>query len=386
MEDKPKFLYLVTEGWYFYSHRLPMARAARRAGFDVAVITDAGNVKEKIEAEGIRVIDFNLDRRSLNVFKAIGHIARITSIYRQEKPDMVHHIAMKPIVYGSIAARITKVSCVINAFAGLGYVFSSKTGLANVLRPVLLLLFRFLLKRKNSYLLFQNKDDYSLLDGCGLVVEERARIIRGSGVDTDEYPLQEFNEPDDGVICAFAGRMIDIKGLPTLKEAFEQLSVSAPYIKLWLCGKSDPDNPVSWSEERLLEWEANSDNVEWKRHCNDMVSIWKEAHIALQPSYGGEGVPKALLEAASCGRAIVATDVPGCREVVHDGENGFLVPPYDAHRLANEIALLANNPERCRKMGIASRKIVESDLSADSVSKATEQLYRDCYKRASAAD
>lgn len=357
-----------------------MARAAQRAGCEVGVITAVKDHRDMIEAEGIKVIDFQMERRNLNPFKALVHIGKLAAIYRHERPDIVHHIAMKPILYGSIAAWITGVPRIINAFAGLGYVFSERKGLAGFLRPVLLFLFRFFLKRKNSYVLLQNKDDYALLEQQGLLVSERALIIRGSGIDLNKYKVQTFCEPAPDFICAFAGRMIGIKGLPTLKEAFSILAKSHPDVKLWLCGRPDPENPGSWTDTQLHEWTKENPNVIWKGHCGDMQDIWAKAHLALQPSYGGEGVPKSLLEAAACGRAIVTTDTPGCREMVENGKNGFIVPPRDAKALSESIATIADDPLICRLMGEYSRKIVESDLSAENVSKEIEKLYRQCLK------
>ncbi len=381
----PKLIYLVTEGWYFYSHRLPMVRAAQRAGFDVSVITNEGQHRALIESEGVRVIPLSLERRSLNPFKALKHIVQITRIYQKEKPDMVHHIAMKPVLYGSIAAWIAKVPRVINAFAGLGYVFNSQALLARALRPFLLLMFRFLLKRDGSSLLLQNKDDLALLKSHKLVPKGNSIVIRGSGVDLNTYTAHPFNEPAPDFICVFAGRMIDIKGLPTLQDAFALLAETMPHVTLWLCGQPDPDNPTSWNEARLRQWERNNPHVIYKGQCRDMAKIWAQAHLAVQPSYGGEGVPKSLLEAAASGRAIIATDVPGCRELVNNeqdgGKNGLLVPPQNAAALAEALQTLANDPDLCKKMGENSRTMVETDLSADSVSAQTEHFYKRCFEK-----
>ena len=172
--------------------------------------------------------------------------------------------------------------------------------------------------------------------------------------------------------------MIGIKGLPTLKEAFALLAQRAPYIKLHLYGRPDPDNPGSWREETLRQWDAESGNVSYKGHADDMAAIWTGAHAAVQASYGGEGVPKSLLEAAACGRAVVASDVPGCREIVEDGNNGFLVPPYDAAALAAAIEKLAGDMALCRRMGENSRKMVAGDMSAERVTAQTVDLYRAC--------
>jgi glycosyltransferase involved in cell wall biosynthesis len=374
---KPKLIYLVTEDWYFYSHRLPMARAAQRAGFDVAVITNVKDHRAKIEQENIRVIPLSLERRNLNPLQAVKHIAQLIQIYKQEHPSVVHHIAMKPVLYGAIAAWIAAVPHVINAFAGLGFVFTAQSALAKILRTVLIPIFRVLLKRPNSVLLLQNPDDREVLDDEDITPRGDATvIIRGSGVDIKHFAPQSFPPVAPDFICAYAGRMIAIKGLETLKEAFALLYSQAPHIKLHLYGQPDPANPQSWSAEKLRQWEAENPNVRWCDFASDMATVWKNVHLALQASYGGEGIPKSLLEAAACGRTIVASDVAGCREVVEENVNGILVPPHDAKALVDAILSLASDPQACRQMGLESRKIVESDLSAEAVSTQTETLYR----------
>jgi glycosyltransferase involved in cell wall biosynthesis len=372
----PKLLYVVTEDWYFYSHRLPMARAAQRAGYEVAVAAHIDRHYSAISGEGIRVLPLRMNRRSLNPFMALRDIMQLVRIYRAEKPDVVHHIAMKPVLFGAIAAAVAGVPRIINAFAGLGYVFSADDGRTRLLRPVLIMMFRPLLKRRGSILLLQNKDDRALLAGYGLTpAGDDTVLIRGSGVDLDAYPLYPFPPPAPEMIFVFSGRMIGIKGLETLQQAFALLETECPQARLWLCGQPDPANPGSWDEARLAAW-AQRPNIEWHGHCRDMAAIWRQAHVAVQVSYGGEGIPKSLLEAASCGRAIVASDVPGCREVVTDGDNGFMVPPRDARALADAVKALAADPARCAAMGARSRALVAADLSADSVSAQAEALYR----------
>ncbi len=379
MTAPSKLLYLVTEDSYFLSHRLPMARAAQQAGLEVAVITNAGKHRSAIEKAGIRVIPLNLERRNLNPFRALRHVTEIAKIYRREKPGIVHHIAMKPVLYGALAAWITGVPRVINAFAGLGYVFTAETGLAKTLRPVLLILFRLVLRRPGSWLLLQNDDDAVLLKSYGVAPKDESHIviIRGSGVELASFPEQAFCAPAPDFIAVYAGRMIGIKGLSTLKEAFSILKDRTPAIRLWLCGTPDPANPGSWTAESLTQWVSESNNVIYKGHCADMALIWAQAHLAVQPSWGGEGVPKSLLEAAASGRAIIATDVPGCRDMVRDGENGFLVPPRDAQALAQALERMTTDPARCRDMGRKSRALIESaGLSADAITSQTERLYR----------
>lgn len=376
-----KLLFVVTEDWYFLSHRMPTVRGAQQAGFDVAVVTSDGPSRAAIEAQGVRVIPFSFDRRSLKAGQAVKQVAALTAIYKAEKPDVVHHIAMKPILFGTIAAWRAGVPHVVNAFAGLGYVFSADTGLARAVRLFLIPAFRLLLQRPGSVTLFQNADDLALLRKLG-AVKNNTVVIRGSGVETDHLCVRPLPEGTD-FICAFAGRMIGIKGLETMREAFMRLQSEAPHIKLWLCGQPDPGNPGSWTLAQIQEWTAASPHVIYKGH-SDMKAIWAQAHVALQPSYGGEGIPKAMLEAAACGVAIIATDVPGCREVVTEGQSGFLVPPRHAALLAERILLLSRDRDVCRAMGLAGRALVEGDLSASAVTEKTRVLYQSFRSESSA--
>ncbi|HEY8190519.1 MAG TPA: glycosyltransferase family 4 protein [Micavibrio sp.] len=372
---KPVLLYLVTEDWYFCSHRLPMARAALKAGYDVAVVTHVDRHGAQIESEGFRLIPLSLERKNLNPFRAVRQIAALTRIYRREKPLLAHHIAMKPVLYGSIAARLAGTPYVLNAFVGLGFVFRSDARLAKGLRLLLVPVFRILFRRKGFWTLFQNRDDCASMEKLGIPVASRTSIIRGSGVDVARYAVQPL-PLSPPFICIYAGRMIDMKGLPTLQAAFETLKESAPHIHLWLCGMPDPETPGSWDEDRLRQWRQDNPQVSWKGHQPDMADVWPMAHLALQPTWGGEGLPKALLEAGACGRAMVASDISGCREVVIPGVNGALVPEKDPVALAGAILSIAADLPRCAAMGRESRRIVESDMSAESVSSQIGDLYR----------
>lgn len=374
---KKSLCYLVTEDWYFYSHRLPMARAAQNAGFDVSVIANIQDHQDRIEAEGIKVISFAFDRRSLDPWDAIDDIRALTEIYKTHRPDIVHHIAMKPVLFGSIAARLAKIPVVLNAFAGLGYLFTENDFRARFLRAIVIPVFRIALAGKRYHALFQNPDDRETLRHCKLIHDDRTHLIRGSGVSLSDYPDTPLPPLKPAFICAFAGRMISIKGLQTLKEAFEILKETAPHIQLRLCGAPDPGNPASWTEAQLQNWMNDNPNVQWLGKVSNMAQIWQESHLAIQASYGGEGIPKSLLEAAACGRPIVATDVPGCREIVKQGQNGYLVPPKEAKPLASAIQKIADDIIQAQQMGNASRALVARDLSDIAVSEQTKKLYQD---------
>jgi glycosyltransferase involved in cell wall biosynthesis len=368
-----KIIFLVTEDWYFWSHRLPMARAARQAGFDVGVVTRVGSWGDNIRAEGFSLHELDWTRGSLSIVDNLRTVRNIASIYRKEKPDIVHHVALKPVVVGSVAAFIANVPRVINALAGLGHLFTSNSPKIRTLRTIMRPLLKWALTRNGSVTLLQNKDDLARLEQLGYV-NANAVIIRGSGIDTTHYELQPFGRPDI-VTAAFVGRIIEIKGIRVLMEAHRRLRRKGLRVRLLLVGNPDSENPGAISSEEIAGW-ANEPDVEWLGYCNDIRSVWARADMAVLPSIGGEGLPKALLEAAACGRPLIATDVPGSREIALDGRNAIVVPAGDPDALCDALARLAGD-ERLRKtFGAESRRIVESDLSQEHVSRNIVLLYR----------
>ncbi|WP_247878131.1 glycosyltransferase family 4 protein [Azospirillum sp. TSO22-1] len=372
-EARPTLLYLVTEDWYFWSHRLPMARAAKKAGFDVVVATRVDQHRERIEAEGFRVVPLNWRRRSVSPSHALACIREIDAVYRRERPAIVHHVALKPILLGGLAAIAAGVPAVVNGLTGLGSALMGKGGLKGrvaglVARPLL----GVVLKRPNSRLILQNSDDRDLLVERKLVKPDAVSLIRGSGIDVKHFAV--LPEPEGPVTVGFVGRLLEDKGVRPLVEAHQRLRVEGLEINLILAGTPDPENPTSIKPAELERWKALP-GIELPGHIADVREVWKRAHIAVLPSRR-EGLPKSLLEAASCGRAIVATDVPGCREVAHAGGNALLVPVDDAGALAEAIGTLARDAELRRRFAKASRALVESDMAADRVGAKTVELYR----------
>lgn len=371
---RPKLIYLVTEDWYFWSHRLPMARAARDAGFDIAVATRVDKHGERIEGEGFRVLPLSWQRRSINPAGALSAVAEIAALYRREAPDIVHHVAMKPVLLGGLAAGLAGVPAVVNALTGLGSAFIGTGGLKSriagaVARPLL----RTVLKRPNSLAILQNADDQRMLVEAGLLPEDRSWIIRGSGIDTTHYQaLPEPAEPPVTIGCV--ARLLADKGVGPLVEAQQRLRAKGLDVRLVLAGTPDPENPTSVTPAELDRWAALP-GVELPGHITDVREVWKRCHIAVLASRR-EGLPKSLLEAAACGRAIVATDVPGCREVAHAGENALLVPPDDPAALAGALETLVRDAALRQRFGAGSRQLVESDMASDRVGAKTVELYR----------
>ena len=370
--DKPVILYLVTEDWYFWSHRLPIARAARDAGWEVLVATRVGNHGTRIEREGFRLIPIKMRRRSLAPWREIAAVTELIGIYRRERPDLVHQVAMKPVLYGSFAAMVAGVPAVVNALAGMGYVFTSSAMKARLLRPLIKTAFRWLLDRANARLILQNPDDVAAMS-AGTVAAERIALIRGSGVDTKAFAPAP--DPEGPPVVVMVSRMLWDKGVGELVEAARLLKERKAPVEVVLVGPPDPENPATISERQLRVWDA-SGKVAWWGERSDIAEIWAKSHIAVLPSHR-EGLPKSLLEAAACGRPMVASDVSGCREVVRPGETGLLVPPRDPKSLADALERLATEPGLRRRMGSAARELVERELSQEVVVEQTMALYRE---------
>ncbi len=367
-----KILYFITEDWFFCSHFIERAVAAIEAGNEVAVMTRIGESASAIEKAGIRVIPITIQRRSFNLLREIAVIHSVWKIYRKEKPDLLHHVALKPILYGSLAARVSGVRAIVNAPVGMGFIFSSRTFLANLLRPIVKTALRSLLNPHGSKVVFENRDDINWAISTGLVKRDSAILIRGAGVNLEQFfPTAK---PDGIPLIMLSARMLWDKGIKEFVQAasiIKQRGISARFI---LVGGGDTGNPTSIPEEQLLTWDKQG-LVEWWGHKKDMASVLGQADIACLPSYR-EGLPKSLLEAAACGLPIVTTNVPGCREVVVEGVQGFLVPARDSCALADALIKLIVDPTLRLRMGAAARVRAENEFGSDVIIDQTLELYR----------
>ncbi len=371
---KKKIIYLVTEDWYFCSHRLPIARAARAAGLEVVVATRVNAHADSITQEGFRLIPLQMRRRSKNPLRELAAVLEIINIYRRERPDLVHHVAMKPVLYGSLAARLVGVSVVINALAGLGFVFSSDRWKAKLLKPWIRFAFRLLFNQGRGKVILQNPDDQRLLTESDVIPLDHSVLIRGSGVDVLRF--RAFSEPEDSpIVVALVARMLLDKGVVEFVEAARLLMQQGVLFKAILVGEPDPENPESISEDQLRSWQTEG-IVEWWGQRSDIPAVWAQSHIAVLPTTYGEGLPMTLLEAAACARPIIATDVPGCREIVQHESNGLLVPVKDPIALAYAIEQLVTNKELRYTMGRKGRELVQREFSESIVVCKTLDLYR----------
>ncbi len=374
---RPKLLFLVTEDWYFCSHRLPAARAARTAGFDVVVATRVRADGDRIRDEGFALRPIGWRRRGDGLLGAARAISEIARLYRAERPDLVHHIALKPVLFGGIARRLAfpaseSAPVAIDSIMGMGSVFSAANVAARLRRPWLGIALRLAAGRERGWVVVQNPEDRDALIALG-IAPQRIILIRGSGVDCNHFrPLPDPEAAS--VTVALVSRMLRDKGVLDAVAAIELLRGRGLPVELLLAGPADPDNRGALTAESLVSL-TTAPAIAWLGPVADIRAVWRRAAIAVLPSTYGEGVPKALLEAAACGRPIVASDVPGCREVVRPGETGLLVPPRDVNGLAAAIAALAGDPARRKAMGCAGRALAEREFDEDIVARETLAVY-----------
>jgi glycosyltransferase involved in cell wall biosynthesis len=365
----PRLLYIVTEDWFFLSHRLPMARAAKTAGFEVHVATNVADGAAAIAREGFILHAVPFARGRLSPSATLATIRAVRRLYRELVPDLVHHVALQATILGSLAALGRRVAR-INAITGLGYSFISDSPKARVVRSIIGTLLRLLVDRPRSVALVQNPDDRDLLARLGIAAE-RIVLIPGSGVDV--VRLHPAPEPAGPVTLGFVGRLLDDKGIRVLVAAHWQLRAKGLDIALLIAGTPDPANPASVPQAEAEAW-GREPGISWLGHVDDIATVWARAHIAVLPSRR-EGLPKSLLEAAACGRPMVATDVPGCREVALPGKTGFLVPPDDAAALAAAIEVLARDAGLRARYGGAARTLAEERFADGAIGRAITELY-----------
>jgi glycosyltransferase involved in cell wall biosynthesis len=366
----PRLLYVVSEDWYFLSHRLPMARAARDAGFEVHVATRVQNGAAAIEAEGFVLHPIPFVRGRLSPGAFLATILALRRIHRTVAPVITHHVSVQSAVLGMIATLGRPVACV-NALTGLGYTFTSTSVKAAVVGLIIRSVFRTLFNRERVISLVQNDDDRAAVVAVG-ISQSRIALIAGSGVDIAR--LSPLTEPTGPHTAAFAGRLLDDKGIRTLVTAHRLVRERDADARLLIAGTPDPANPASVSQKEAASWD-DVPGITWLGQVDDIANLWARAHVAVLPSRR-EGLPLSLLEAAACGRAMVATDVPGCREIVIPGKTGLLVPVDDASALADAIGKLLREPELRAQFAVAARRLVVEQFSAEIIGQQTVALYR----------
>ena len=366
-----RILYVVTEDWYFLSHRLPMARAAKAAGYEVHVATRLARGKDAIEAEGFTPHSLSWQRGSLSPTHSLAGVAELRKLLRALKPDILHNISLKPVLLGGIASLGLSSIAVVNSLTGLGTLFVGNHRKSELTRPLVIAALKALLKRPNARTIVQNPDDKRFV--LGLDVPERSvDLIPGSGVDTAYFtPLPEPALP---VTAAYAGRMLADKGVITLIQAYSLATSRGARLQLLLAGDTDKENPGSLAPEQLREF-ASAFGIRWLGHVADIRDVWARAHFGVLASRR-EGLPKSLLEAAACGRPMVATDTPGCREIAIRGETALTFPVDDAEALAAAMTEMAGDAEMRARFGKRARELVEEKFSAEVIGREIVALYQ----------
>lgn len=365
-----RILYVVNDAKFFLSHRLPLAQAAQARGYEVHVATPEDEASKTISSYGCQFHAVPLGRRNMNPLGEFRTFLCLHRLYRAIHPDIVHHVSLKPVIYGGLAARLLRIPAVVNALTGLGYIFVNHGPKPMVLRALAKMMLRLSINHRNSITIFQNPDDQSMFIRENIVRKANAVLIKGSGVDVKQFcPSAEL----PGVpLVVLVSRMLWSKGVGEFVEAASMLRARARFA---LVGDTDPKNPQNISDAQLNIWKSDS-AVEFWGWRGDIVEVCRQAHIVCLPSYYGEGVPKVLIEAAACGRPIVTTDTPGCREIVRHGINGLLVSPHDATALASALRRLIEDPELRKRMGRAGRDIAVAEFSLEKVVSETLAVYK----------
>ena len=367
---KPRLLIFVSEDWYFWSHRLPIAQAALEAGYDVALLTRVSAHGEQIIEQGIRLIPIEFSRSGKNPLGEWRTLLELVRVFRKEKPDILHCVAIKPVLYGSLAAKLAGIRRIVNAVAGLGHIFTAQNR-NPAIKLIVVMAFRFLLKG-GCKVITQNPDDSKLLIDLKAVLPNQIVLIRGAGVDLEKFTPS--NTPAGIPIVMFAARLLWEKGAREFVEAAKILRGRGVEARFVIVGAPDNENHSAIPQAQLDAW-ATEPNVEcWGKRA-DMHRVLSECEVFCLPSYYGEGVPKVLLEAAAAGKALVTTDMPGCREVVIPGVNGLQVEPRNPIALATAIRTLLSDRELCSRMGKESRALAESEFDVERVKKQTIALY-----------
>jgi glycosyltransferase involved in cell wall biosynthesis len=369
----PVVLFVVSEDWYFVSHRLPQARAVRDLGCRVIVAARLRDHAEVIRAEGFEPVDLPMVRGSMNPLRELRSVVALWRVIRRYRPAVMHCVALKPILHGGLAALVVPRLRVVNAFTGMGAILGHGSGRRRPLHRVLAAVIRVLSRANRAHAIVQNADDQTFLVAGGIAPEHRVTLIPGSGVDVTAFAPAA--EPEGPVTVLMVARLLREKGVGELVQAAELLRRDGVELRVWIVGDRDPENPGSISPAELDAWQRGG-TVTFLGRRDDVAALWRRSHIAGLPSYYGEGVPKSLLEAAAAGRPIVTTDMPGCRDLVPDGATGILVPPRDPKALADALACLAANPEVRSQMGAAARDLACARFAEDRVANQTQALYK----------
>jgi len=362
---------VVNNPAYFISHRMPIALALLAKGFEVYLIAP-GNCPVELSDAGFKYHSVGMSRKGMNPFAELYTILALRRLFKQIQPDLVHLVTIKPYLYGGIAARLAGVPAVVSAVAGVGILFSGQGFKNKVLCSLLYPLYRFAFGHKNQAAIFQNPNDRDLLVDWGVLDFDKARLIRGAGADLSLYPC--LPEPEGVPVISCAARLLKDKGVIEFVEASWILKSRGIEARFWLIGDPDPGNSNTVTQIQLDAWQQ-AGLVECLGYRADIANLFSQSNIVSLPSYYGEGLPKVLIEAAACGRAVVTTDHPGCRDAIESNVTGILVPVRDAEALADAIQDLIEHPTKRKAMGQAGRELAEQEFAIEKVVDAHFKLY-----------
>jgi len=371
-----KILIVVNIPKFFLSHWLNIALTAKAKGYEVHIATVSGVEVEEIQAAGLIHHPIPLSRSGKNLLKELDSLWAMFCLFRQVKPDLVHLITIKPVIYGGIAARLAGVKAVLSAVTGLGYVFINQQGKTSGLKKLVSMLYRYVFGHRNIRVLFENESDRQSFCDSGTVKADKTVVVNGAGVDLQHFAI--VAEPEGKVRVVFAARLLKDKGVMEFLSAAEKLH-SLQDVEFVLAGDTDPDNLASISDAELAQIK-NQGQVTVLGFCPDVAALFQSSHIVVLPSYR-EGLPKVLIEAAACGRAVITSDVPGCRHVIVNGKTGLLVPAKNADALAQAIQDLVTNHDKRQQFGMEGRLFAEQRFGQQQIGDTYMQLYHQLLAR-----
>ncbi len=371
-----KILLFANTDWYLYNFRLSFAEFLRDAGFEVLMMSPNGPYAERISKMGFRWIEAPLRRRSLNPLSEVEFVFWLQKILRRESVQLIHGFTIKCAIYASVAAIMARVPARVCAVAGMGYVYSNQSLKAKLLRPIVNSMMRIAFSGQSVRLILQNSDDFHLFEREHIISRNKIRLIRGSGVDLSRFRYQERKDRGEPFCVLLAARLLWDKGIGEYVDAARIVRDSGASVNFILAGTPDPGNPGSVQESTLQNW-SKEGIVEWVGHVEDMPALMANVDVMALPTTYGEGVPKSLIEGAACGLALIATDAPGCREIISHDVNGLLVPVRDSAALAEAIIRLYQDRELALRLGKAAYENSTKNFDVQMVNARTLDVYRE---------
>tara|TARA_B100001250_G_scaffold142977_2_gene122336 strand:- start:935 stop:2065 length:1131 start_codon:yes stop_codon:yes gene_type:complete len=366
-----RILYVVNVDWFFLSHRLPIAQEMMREGYEIHLALKVTTRMDELKSLGFFVHDINISKKGTNLFSELKTLINLYWIIKEIKPNLCHLVTAKGIVHGGIVSKLLNIPSVA-AFSGLGHLFSSQRLYLVFIRSLIVLLYKYIFNRENISFIFQNEDDQRKLESLGVIKKNHTFLIKGSGVDLNKFSY--FPEKDGIPKVVMMSRLLKQKGIIEFLEAAKILISKDIKAEFIIYGEIDRDSYDSISQKDINEW-SKLEEIKFAGHSNNISEILQDVHIVVLPSYYGEGFPKALIEAAASGRAIITTDHPGCRDAIIPGETGLLVPIKDSVELSNSMEYLLKNETIRKNLGKSGREFAEKEFDINSVISKHKEIY-----------